>query len=201
MDVRGGGGLQGGGGVRLVEGGGVTLSWGGVAAAVVVVYVFFAAARAAWWQCCRVGDSCRLVGWYVDRLVGWLVGLLVDRLGALGSGRASGRTDSREGFGGAPVAGAPLSFSVSCCQVAGVVLFLFCFHIMLFCSEFTSEEFSSPRTLWFSCLGVRELWMLRESSSLVGAFTGSSSLFWELGSSYPWRGGGGGGGGGGRKYS
>lgn len=85
-----------------------------------------------------------------------------------------------------------LSFSVSCCQVAGVVLFLFCFHIMLFCSEFTSEEFSSPRTLWFSCLGVRELWMLRESSSLVGAFTGSSSLFWELGSSYPGRGGGGG---------
>lgn len=85
-----------------------------------------------------------------------------------------------------------LSFSVSCCQVAGVVLFLFCFHIMLFCSEFTSEEFSSPRTLWFSCLGVRELWMLRESSSLVGAFTGSSSLFWELGSSYPGKGGGGG---------
>lgn len=67
--------------------------------------------------------------------------------------------------------------------------FVFCFHIMLFCSEFTSEEFSSPRTLWFSCLGVRELWMLRESSSLVGAFTGSSSLFWELGSSYPGRGG------------
>lgn len=56
---------------------------------------------------------------------------------------------------------------------------------MLFCSEFTSEEFSSPRTLWFSCLGVRELWMLRESSSLGAAFTGSSSLFWELGSSYP----------------
>lgn len=62
-----------------------------------------------------------------------------------------------------------------------------CFHIMLFCSEFTSEEFSSPRSLWFSCLGVRELWMLRESSSLGGAFTGSSSLFWELGSSYPGR--------------
>lgn len=67
----------------------------------------------------------------------------------------------------------------------GVVRLLgwFCFYIMLFCSEFTSEEFSSPRTLWFSCLGVRELWMLRESSSLGGALTGSSSLFWEFGSS------------------
>lgn len=112
---------------------------------------------------------------------------MVDRLGALGSGR----TGSGEGFGGSRCR-RTLSFSVSCGQVAGWFCFLFCFHIMLFCSEFTSEEFSSPRTLWFSCLGVRELWMLRESSSLVGAFTGSSSLFWELGSSYPGRGGGGG---------
>lgn len=83
-----------------------------------------------------------------------------------------------------------LSFSVLCCQVSGVGFVLF--HIMLFCSEFTSEEFSSPRTLWFSCLGVRELCMLRESSSLGGAFTWSSSLFWELGSSYPRKGEGGG---------
>lgn len=58
-----------------------------------------------------------------------------------------------------------------CCQCV-------CVHIMLFCSEFTSE-FSSPRTLWWSGLGVRELWMFRESSSFGGAFTGSSSLFWE----------------------
>lgn len=122
------------------------------------------------------------VGW----LVCWQAGWLVDRLGALGSGR----TESREGSGGSRCR-RTLSFSVWCCQAAGVVLFLFSFHIMLFCSEFTSEEFSSPRTLWFSCLGVRELWMLRESSSLGGAFTGSSSLFWELGSSYPGRGGGG----------
>lgn len=83
-------------------------------------------------------------------------------------------------------------------DVSGVVRW--CFHIMLFCSEFTSEEFSSPTTLWFSCLGVRELWMFRESSSLAGAFTGSSSLFWELESSCAEKGGGGGGGeGGGQK--
>lgn len=84
----------------------------------------------------------------------------------------------------------------SCCRVhrddSGVVRW-WCFHIMLFCSELTSEEFSSP-TLWFSCLGVRELWMFRESSSLAGAFTGSSSLFWELESSCAEKGGGGGGG-------
>ncbi len=97
---------------------------------------------------CRRRLQTGLVGWYVGRLVDWLV----DRLGALGSGR----TESREGFGGSRCR-RTLSFSVSCCQVSGVVLFLFCFHIMLFCSEFTSEEFSSPRTLWFSCLGVREL--------------------------------------------
>jgi len=122
-----------------------------------------------------------LVGWYVGRLVGWLA----DRLGALGSGRR----ESREGFADSHCR--RTLFSVSCCQVAGVVLRFVSFHIMLFCNEFTSEEFSSPRTLWFSCLGVRELWMLRESSSFGGAFTGSSSLFWELGSSYPRRFGGG----------
>lgn len=61
----------------------------------------------------------------------------------------------------------------------------FALYIMLFCSEFTSEEFSSPRTLWFSCFGVSEFWMFRDSSSLGGGdFTASSSLFWELGSSY-----------------
>lgn len=123
-------------------------------------------------------------GWLAGKL-GWFVGWLVDRLGALGSGQAA----SREGFGGVSLPAHLVVFGV---VLSGCWGCLFCFHIMLFCSEFTSEEFSSPRILWFSCLGVRELWMLRESSSLVGAFTGSSSLFWELGSSYPGRGGGGG---------
>lgn len=115
---------------------------------------------------------------------GWLVGCLVEQLGALGSRQMV----SREAFGGSSHCRCTLSFALSYCRL----LIYFCFHIMLFCSEFTSEEFSSPRTLWFSCLGVRELRMLRESSSLVRAFTGSSSLFWELGSSYPRKGGGGG---------
>lgn len=126
---------------------------------------------------------CRL---QVGRLVCWQAGWLTGWRTRQGTDGEQGGGFWGWGLGGRPFAGAPCRFS--CCQVAGVVLF-FCFHIMLFCSEFTSEEFSSPRTLWFSCLGVRELWMLRESSSLVGAFTGSSSLFWELGSSYPGRGG------------
>lgn len=119
---------------------------------------------------CRRRLQTELVGWYVGRLVD-----RVERLEALGGGV----TESSEGVVGSS---GTLLLSV-------VRLFHTLFHIMLFCSEFTSEEFSSPRTLWFSCLGVRELWMFRESSSLAGAFIGSSSLFWELGSSYPgWRG-------------
>lgn len=107
--------------------------------------------------------------------------------------REAGGEEGGDGVGlvWTPVAGAP--FFVLFYVVVVVMFFFFCiavtaplFHIMLFCREFTSEEFSSPpSTLWFSCLGVRELWMLRESSSLVGAFIGSSSLFWELGSSCP----------------
>lgn len=116
--------------MRLVEGGGVTLSWGGVAAAVVVVYVFFAAARAAWWQCCRVGDSCRLVGWYVDRLVGWSVGLLVDRLGALGSGRADGEQGGV--WGGSRCRRTFVVFSVVLSGCWGCFVFvLFSHHVVL----------------------------------------------------------------------
>lgn len=165
-------------------GGGVTLSWGSGGG----VRFCSGPGRLVAVLPCRRRLQTGMISWYVVRLVGWLV----DRLGALGS-----RCRPRKGFGGFHCR-RTLTFSVSCCQVAGVDLF-FCFYIMLFCSEFTSEEFSSPRTLWFSCLGVRELWMLRESSSLGGAFTGSSSLFWELGSSYPGRGGCGGMEG--RKYS
>ncbi len=81
------------------------------------------------------------------------------------------------------VASAARCFKWSWTWWRGVLLFLF--YIMLFCSEFTSEEFSSPSTLWFSCLGVSEFWMFSDSSSLGGgAFTGSSSLFWVLGSSW-----------------
>lgn len=112
---------------------------------------------------------------------------MVDRSAAHSAGRSFGR-GGELGEGPPPLPAHLAVFFFSCCQVAGVIFYFFlCSHIMLFCSEFTSEEFSSPRTLWFSCLGVRELWMLRESSSLAGAFTGSSSLFWELGSSYPGR--------------
>lgn len=126
----------------------------------------------------------RLLGWLLGGLVGW------SEVHAAAEPRQAG--DGKEGSEGAGLL-LPVHRDVS-----GIVRW--CCHIMLFCSEFTSEEFSSPTTLWFSCLGVRELWMFRESSSLAGAFTGSSSLFWELESSCAEKGGGGGrGGGGGQK--
>lgn len=128
----------------------------------------------------------RLLGWLLGGLVGWSeVHAAAEPHQAVG-GRGGGGKEGSEGAG--------LLLPVHR-DISGVVRR--CFHIMLFCSEFTSEEFSSPTTLWFSCLGVRELWMFRESSSLAGAFTGSSSLFWELESSCAEKGGGGGRGGGG----
>lgn len=69
--------MQGGDRVKLVEKGVGLLSAGTMATAAVVVYVFLQRPNAAWWQCCRVGDGCRLVSWYVGRLVGWLVGWFV----------------------------------------------------------------------------------------------------------------------------
>ncbi len=115
-----------------------------------------------------------------------------------GAGRLQGKKTATRGGDWVGTRGGFLSF-LSCSDgVVGVAarcfkwswtwwrgVLLFLFYIMLFCSEFTSEELSSPSTLWFSCLGVSEFWMFSDSSSLGGgAFTGSSSLFWVLGSSW-----------------